>query len=32
MFAEVIDKVVIDSKLEEMKKNDKVDCNWMRIN
>lgn len=30
--AEVIDKVAIDSKLEEMKKNDKADCNWMRIN
>lgn len=30
--AEVIDKVAIGSKLEEMKKNDKADCNWMRTN
>ncbi|MCL2930186.1 MAG: sulfotransferase domain-containing protein [Trichodesmium sp. St2_bin6] len=29
---EVIDKVAIGSKLEEMKKNDKADCNWMIIN
>ncbi|MCL2932157.1 MAG: sulfotransferase domain-containing protein [Trichodesmium sp. MAG_R03] len=29
---EVIDKVAIGSQLEEMKKNDKADCNWMIIN
>ncbi|NEQ78112.1 MAG: sulfotransferase domain-containing protein [Okeania sp. SIO2C9] len=29
---EVIDKVAIGSRLDEMKKNDKANCNWMIIN
>ena len=29
---EVIDKVAIASRLDQMKKNDKADCNWMIIN
>ncbi len=29
---EVIDKVAIASRLDQMKKNDKANCNWMRIN
>ncbi|NES93336.1 sulfotransferase domain-containing protein, partial [Okeania sp. SIO2B9] len=29
---EVIDKVAIGSRLDEMKKNDQADCNWMIIN